>query len=265
MNKALARAHSIAAKHRADRGIAGTECRAFRADASPQRGELFIYGLIGSGFFGEGIGAQAVAAALGELKGVAVLDIRMSSEGGDVFEAAAIYSQLSRFPATKNLYVDGIAASAATFIAMAADKIVMSPAAMWMVHNPWTIAVGESVDLRALADRLDLEAQNIAERYAAKTGEPVARMRELMSAETWLNAAQTVEEGFADEVAQVEAPAESAPADANLSRLLAGAERTTSLISPAAVLQARAAMHNLRGAGPASHAAGRGTPAVPEK
>lgn len=263
-SRSLVKAHGIAARIRAERGAGSMRCEAAQAGA---RGELFLYGIIGD-FWGEGITARGVADALAALKGVTALDIRMSSEGGDIFEAAAIYTLLARFPAADRVvHVDGIAASAATFVAMAGSKVVMSPAATWMVHNPWTFAVGDAGELRSVADRLDLEAGIIAGRYAEKTGKPVDRMRELMTAETWLNAEQTVAEGFADEVAAVvDQKDDDPPKDSALSRFLVAAhQHTHELASPAAVLNAKAQMRALssRGAGPASSAAGRGHPAAP--
>jgi ATP-dependent Clp protease protease subunit len=175
-------------------------------------GELFIYEQIGFDCWtGEGVTGKGVADALAAMKGVKKLNVFINSEGGDVFEAKTIYTQLKRFDAEKVVHIDGIAASAATFIAMAGDKIITSPVATWMVHEAWTGAMGRSQDMRAIADLLDLENQTIAETYAARTGKTAEEMKALMSAPpdgTWMNAATALEHGFTDEIGEAADPAE---------------------------------------------------------
>jgi ATP-dependent Clp protease protease subunit len=163
-------------------------------------GELYVYQQIGATYFGDGLTGDSVRQALDAMKGVKALNVYINSEGGDVFEAKAIFSQLQRFEAAKTVYIDGIAASAATFIAMAGDTIVNSPVATWMVHNPWTVAVGSADEMRKTADVLDLEAKTLAETYAKKTGASVEDMLALMSTETWMGAQDAVAQGFADKV-----------------------------------------------------------------
>lgn len=171
------------------------------SNAKQATGNLYIYAMIGSSWFEEGVTAESVRQALESLKGVQTLNIFINSEGGDVFEAKAIYTQLMRFPAEKVVHIDGIAASAATFIAMAGDRIVTSPAATWMVHEAWTLAMGNASDLRDSADLLEMMNEDIAAIYAARTKRSVADLKELMAAETWMNAQQALEHKFTDEVA----------------------------------------------------------------
>jgi ATP-dependent Clp protease protease subunit len=131
------------------------------------------------------------------------LDIFINSEGGDVFEAKAIYAQLKRFGADAEVivHIDGIAASAATFVAMAGDKIITAPEATWMVHEAWTLAMGNAGDLRDTADLLDMMNEDIAAIYAKRTGRSVEEMRAMMSVETWMNAQEAKDAKFTDEIA----------------------------------------------------------------
>jgi ATP-dependent protease ClpP protease subunit len=138
--------------------------------------------------------------ALAEMKGVKTLNVFINSPGGDVFEAKSIYTQLLRFDAEKVVHVDGIAASAATLVAMAGDRIITSAVGTWMVHEAWSGAMGNAGDMRAIADVLDLESQIIADTYAKQTGKAPKEMRDLMLAETWMNADQALEQGFTDEI-----------------------------------------------------------------
>lgn len=251
VNKAFLKASIIAQRFRAERssGLAEGNAPPLRSakSADGKTGELYIYEPIGFDCWtGSGITAKDVQQSLDEMKGVKALNIFINCEGGDVFEAKAIYSQLVRFPAAKNVHVDGIAASAATFIAMAGDKIVTSPVGTWMIHEVWTGAMGNASDLRSMADLLDMETATIAQTYAKQTGRPVDEMLALMAAETWMNADEALSGGFTDEIVQ-DAETEPAPAKANtVTKLAAAAALTQERIksySPAQLLVARAQMH----------------------
>lgn len=132
------------------------------------------------------------------------LSIRISSPGGDVFDGLAILNALRAHPAKKTVTVDGLAASAASFIAMAGDHIVMSPQSMMMVHDAQGLAIGDARDMRSLADLLDKTSDNIASVYATRSGRPVAEWREIMLAETWYTDQEAVDAGLADEVLSTE-------------------------------------------------------------
>lgn len=173
---------------------------AARSESKSDTGSLYVYQLIGSNWFEEGITADSVRTALEGLRGVKNLDIFINSEGGDVFEAKAIYTQLLRFNAKKTVYIDGIAASAATFVAMAGDRIITAPAANWMIHEAWGMAMGEAQDLRDYADVLELQNADIASIYAQRTGQPLDAIRKMMADETWMNADKALELKFTDEV-----------------------------------------------------------------
>ncbi|RQR45580.1 MULTISPECIES: head maturation protease, ClpP-related [unclassified Burkholderia] len=126
--------------------------------------------------------------------------VAINSMGGDVFDAFAIYNALRRHAGKVKVRVDGVAASAASLIAMAGDEIVMPENAMLMIHNAHTVTAGEAKDLRRIADLLDNAGDGILAAYAAKSGQSVDEIRALMDAETWLTAAQAKEKGFCDTI-----------------------------------------------------------------
>lgn len=172
---------------------------------SAARGELYIYDQIGDSWWG-GVSAQSIVDALAELKaaGVSALDIYINSPGGDVFDGIAIHSALRRFPGEKIVHVDGLAASIASVIMLAGDRIVLAPSAMVMVHNPWTLCAGEASDLRETADRLEKVAGSMLATYATYTKQSEDDLRAWMDAETWMDASEAVARGFAHAV--LEAP-----------------------------------------------------------
>jgi ATP-dependent Clp protease, protease subunit len=196
-NTGLTLARQLAAQHRE---VSGRQ--AFFSETSGKRGALYIYDVIGEDLFtGGGVTAKMVAEALAGMKGVTGLDVYVNSPGGDIFEAKAIHSLLRRFQGERVVHVDGIAASAATFIAMAGDRIVTAPAANWMIHEVWARAAGNAAEHRALADSLDVENKLFAETYAKRTGQSVEDVLAWMSVETWMTAAEAMERGFTDEIA----------------------------------------------------------------
>lgn len=107
---------------------------------------------------------------------------------------------LKRHKAHVNVYIDGLAASIASVVAMAGDKVIMPKNAMMMIHNPWTIAIGNAEDFRKLADDLDQIRESIVEAYKRKTILDEDEIKELMDDETWLTAEECKEYGFADEL-----------------------------------------------------------------
>jgi ATP-dependent Clp protease protease subunit len=237
MNRLLAKAHEIAAKHRQ-----AVRPHALFAKTSETKGALYVYEVIGEDWWtGGGVTAKGVVAALDAMKGVKALDIYINSEGGDVFEAKAIYANLKRFDAEKTVHVDGIAASAATLIAMAGDKIVTAQAATWMIHEAWSIALGTAADMRSMAEVLDLQNQSLAETYVARNtkGKTLQEVLGLMAKETWMSAKDALDMGFTDEIAPDEKTTEEQPAATNTSKLIAAAARTQDLIRSAAGCSSR--------------------------
>lgn len=158
---------------------------------------LHIYGAIG-GYWGE-IDAATIVPAIRALD-VAELEVYINSPGGDVWDGIAIRNAIRQHPAHVTTHVDGIAASAASFIAVAGDDVIMGDNAQLMIHDAWTIMLGNADDMREAADTLDLISQNIADMYARKAGGDTADWRALMKAETWYSDREAVDAGLADRV-----------------------------------------------------------------
>lgn len=131
-----------------------------------------------------------------------VIHLRVNSPGGSVFAARAMEQALREHKAKIVAHVDGVAASAASFLVMAADEIVMAPGAMMMIHKAWTIAMGNADDLLNTADLLEKIDGTLAQTYAARSGQDVEKISEMMAAETWFTAQEAVDAGFADTVAE---------------------------------------------------------------
>ena len=165
------------------------------------RAEMLIYGDIGSGWVEDGVTASRVAADLKAVGKVSTLDVRINSYGGDVFEGLAIYRQIVNFDASVNVFVDGVAASAASIIAVAGNKIEIAQAGFLMIHDAWTFAAGNADELRATAERLDATSEAMASIYSARTKKSSTQCRDLMRVETWMTAQEAVDNGFADSIA----------------------------------------------------------------
>ena len=124
----------------------------------------------------------------------------INSDGGDVFAAVEIYNMLKEYRGRVTIKIDGIAASAASVVAMAGDEVQISPAGMMMIHNPWTIAQGDSAQMQSAAKMLDAVKETIINAYQLKTRLSREKISALMTAETWLHAVKAVELGFADKI-----------------------------------------------------------------
>ncbi len=170
-------------------------------NVSENKAELLIYGPISEmSLFGDSVTPKEFAEDLKNLGDVSEIDIRINSGGGDVFAAHAIYNQLKSHKASVNVYVDGLAASAASVIAMAGDKIYMPSNAMMMIHNPLTIAIGEVKDFEKAIDMLNQAKKSIIASYRVKTGKQHQELSDLMDEETWMIGEDAFEKGFIDEV-----------------------------------------------------------------
>ena len=176
------------------------------ATADGDAAEVFIYDEIDSWF---GVSAEQFARDLGALDAPEI-NVRINSPGGNVFDGIAIMNSIAGHDAKVTTIVDGLAASAASFIALAGDEVVMRPGAEMMIHDAWGLSVGNADDMRSLADQLDRTSNTLAGLYAAKTGDDVDDMRALMRAETWFSADEAVAAGLAD---RVEAPAKDKDKD----------------------------------------------------
>lgn len=130
------------------------------------------------------------------------INLHIHSPGGDVFDGIAIYNLLKNHPANVTVYIDGLAASMASVIAMAGNEVIMPENAMMMIHKPWGIQGGDAEDMRKYADLLDKVENTLIPAYASKTGKTPEELAEMLSAETWLNGKECVEQGFADKLAE---------------------------------------------------------------
>ena len=171
-----------------------------------KKAELLIYDTIGLDFWtSSGVTAKQVRDSLASLDGVDELAVRINSPGGDVSEGTAIYNALSRWPGRVVVHIDGMAASVATLVAMAGDEIRTAENAMWMVHQPWTGAVGDAPEMRRVADVLDRFWSAMLTTYSRRTGrrsETISNRVERAGGEWWMTAEEAVKEGFSDAVEQ---------------------------------------------------------------
>lgn len=171
--------------------------------AAGKTGNVYIYGGIFSyKFDDEDVTAKSFKEDLDALGEVDTLNIYINSPGGAVFQAQAIYTQLKRHKAAKHVYIDGLAASAASFIAMAGDKVYMPKNATFMIHNPMTYAYGNASDLRQTITMLDKVREGMIEAYLGHIGDKITedKLKELLDAETWLTAQECYTYGFVDEI-----------------------------------------------------------------
>lgn len=161
---------------------------------------ISIYDAIGYDYWtGEGVTAKRISGALRAM-GAGPVTVNVNSPGGDLFEGLAIYNLLREHKGEVTVKVIGVAASAASIIAMAGDTVQIARAGFLMIHNTWVMAVGNRNDLREYADTLEPFDKAMAEIYAAHTGGDAKAMGKLMDAETWIGGSEAVDQGFADEL-----------------------------------------------------------------
>lgn len=180
--------------------------------------QLLLYGDIGQYYSYSGISLDGVVSALAG-KSADTIEVFINSYGGDMFESIAIKNYLMRRPEKIVTYVDGIAASGGSLIAMAGDEIIMPKDAQLMIHNPWTVAAGNAEDFRKLADEMDKANTSIQETYLSHFTETREKLAELLEAESWLTAeealsyglATQIVDGIANSVDQEDPPAEPTP------------------------------------------------------
>lgn len=169
--------------------------------------QVLIYGEIGDSWWGDSVPASQFVRDLAEIDAEQI-DFHIHSPGGDVFDGLAIATAIRTHEAKTTAYVDGLAASAASFIAMAADEVVMAVGAELMIHDAWGLAMGNAADMAKMSDDLDKISANLADLYALKAGGSADDWRDVMRAETWYSADEAVEAGLADRVDSKAEPAD---------------------------------------------------------
>ena len=171
--------------------------------------EVYLYGDIG-GY--EGVTAETFRAAVDSLGDFKALTMYVNSPGGSVFDGKAIVAQLDRIMerAKVTAVIDGLAASAASFVAVSCSEVVMHASAKMMIHLPYAMAAGGAEDFRKMAELLDSEADSLIAVYAKKSGKKPDDVRAMMDAETWMTAEEAVKHRFADRIAGADKPKNAA-------------------------------------------------------
>lgn len=173
----------------------------FRAEASADEATIYLYDTIVSDDFWGGVTDVDFVKELNAIK-APVIHLRINSPGGDVFSARAIETAIREHKSEVVAHIDGLAASAASYIALAADSIVIAEGAFYMIHKAWSFAMGNADDLLEMAALLDKVDQSLVATYAKRTGQEADQIRDWMKRETWFSAAEAVEYGFADSIAE---------------------------------------------------------------
>jgi ATP-dependent Clp endopeptidase proteolytic subunit ClpP len=172
----------------------------FRAQEDSDESEVLLYDFIGFDLFDEGWTAQKFAEELNRIKGTKKLTVRINSPGGDVWDGMAIYNMLSDFASETRVVIEGIAASAASLVAMAGDTVDAYETSQLMIHDAWTLVMGNAQELREVADVLDRIDGQIADVYAAQSGTPAKAWREIMDQDSYLTAQEAKDKGLVDTV-----------------------------------------------------------------
>lgn len=176
-----------------------------RAEATGSVARLYVYDVIVSDDYWGGVAAEPFVKALRELEqnsAVSEIHIHINSPGGDVFAARAMEAAVRSCLKKTVAHVDGYAASAASYFALACDEVEIAQGGFFMIHKAWTVGWGNSEDLLATAALLEKIDDTLADTYAAETSVKKDEIVAMMSAETWLTSSEAVEKGFADRVAE---------------------------------------------------------------
>ena len=204
-----------------------------QTETAPAERTLYLNGTIAEeSWFDDDVTPQLFKDEL--MAGSGDITVWINSPGGDCVAAAQIYNMLMDYKGNVTVKIDGIAASAASVIAMAGTKVLMSPVSMMMIHNPMTIAFGDTAEMQKAIEMLGSVKDSIINAYEIKTGLSRAKLSHLMDAETWMDANKAVELGFADEVIKRSGETEDAEAP-TVSMLYSKANVVNSLMDKIAV------------------------------
>jgi ATP-dependent protease ClpP protease subunit len=170
--------------------------------SAPSTATIRVYGPIGDSYWDDTTGPRSLAAQLDELGSISQIDLHVNSPGGDAFAGVAIYNMLSDHDANVTVYVDGLAASAASVIAMSGDEIVMGIGSEMMIHDASTFAWGPADEMVKAAKMLDTLSDGMAELYASRAGGTAEEWRAVMKEETWYSAKEAVSAGLAERISR---------------------------------------------------------------
>lgn len=169
---------------------------------SAEKAEIWIYEQIGQDFWtGDGVTAKSFQKELAEVK-ASQIDLHINSPGGEVFDGITIYNLIKQHAAHVTTYIDGLAASIASVIALAGDEVYMAENALFMIHNPYGMSFGTSDDMRKMADTLDKVRGALITAYIGKTRKSEDEIAGMMEAETWMSAEEAHEMGFVDQISE---------------------------------------------------------------
>ena len=183
-----------------------------RAEKSAEEATVYLYDAIVADDYWGGVSAIGLIKELVALD-APVIHLRINSPGGDVFAARAIEQAIREHPSKIVAHIDGYAASAASYLALAADEVRIAQGGFFMIHKAWTVAFGNADELMDTAALLEKVDESLVKTYADRTGQDAEKIRDWMRAETWFSADEAVEYGFADQVADA---SPKAKADWNL-------------------------------------------------
>ena len=174
----------------------------YKIENKADKAEIWIYESIGEDFWsGGGVTAKKFQEELAAIKSKQI-ELHINSPGGQVFEGVTIYNLLKQHEASITTYIDGLAASIASVIALAGDKVVMAANALFMIHNPSGMVLGTSADMRKMADVLDKIRSTMSGVYSGKSGLNEDEINKLLDDETWMTADEAKLAGFVDEIAE---------------------------------------------------------------
>jgi len=231
------------------------------AAAKDDDNSISILDVIGQDFWGEGVTSKRISAALRSI-GKKDVVVNINSPGGDYFEGLAIYNILRDHPGKVTVKVLGIAASAASVIAMAGDEIQIARAGFLMIHNTWVIAMGDRHQLRDVAEWLEPFDHAAVDIYAARTGLEPKEIAKMLDRETWIGGAEAVDKGFADGFLPSDEIATKAKNESG--RQVAALHKFDALLARAGVSRSerRELLHALKGGTPSAAPTGMQDAAV---
>jgi len=209
-------------RNKIEDGILARWDKTIVAENKENTASIDIFDVIGSDYFGEGFTAKRMSAALRSIGEDKDIIVNINSPGGDVFESATIYNLLAQHKGNVTVNILGLAASGASVIAMAGDTIKISKIGFLMIHNAWSIVMGNKNDLREAADALEQFDKSILAAYISRASVPENKIAKMMDSETWIGADDAIEYGFADELIDTK----TAPAKDTEKQTKAQARRT---------------------------------------